>query len=176
VRRCLLHLRCCTLMHCTPFQSTLPACIPWWPMRLDCVLLSLHAALSEVARAVRAARSTRRSEQSEWPATHGRAVPHCTVLTPSQIACTSLCPLTHTPAACVHACMCSCTCASARASQVHKARLPHRTRTLYTLMSNYRVRHSKAREHAKAISHAGGAGRPDTPCADAPLGLGGRCP
>jgi hypothetical protein len=34
-------------------------------------------------------------------------------------------------------------------------------RTLYTLISNYRVRCSKAGEHAKAIRCFGGAGRPD---------------
>jgi hypothetical protein len=41
------------------------------------------------------------------------------------------------------------------------SRYRYSTRKLYTLISNYRARHSKVGEHTKAISYVGGTGRPD---------------
>jgi hypothetical protein len=44
------------------------------------------------------ARRSERSERPEWPAAYSYTVPYYAMLTPFQIASTSLCPLTHTSA------------------------------------------------------------------------------
>jgi hypothetical protein len=90
---------------------------PLWPTRLVCTVTA-HSAVAkqppEVARAVRSARGGPSDPSGPLRRTHGKpSVRRHT--TPSQAACASPCPLTHTSTPCVHACVHGCAHASARA-------------------------------------------------------------